>query len=240
MGELTFNLLRLGYLLLLWLFVFSAVAVLRRDLSVRGRSTAAPASDELATDSAAWVTPGQPSAEPPVTGLTAPNQSVATAMPVPGAPIPGTSIPVGPSILVGNPSYPAPASSPPIPVSGTGYPNNPPAAPIAVPGKSDSMVVGASVPKYLAITEGALAGSMVPLSGQPITIGRAVSNTLVLDDDYASSHHARIYPTDTGWVVEDLNSTNGTFIADQQLVGAAQLPLDVPITIGHTVCKLVV
>jgi pSer/pThr/pTyr-binding forkhead associated (FHA) protein len=81
---------------------------------------------------------------------------------------------------------------------------------------------------------------MLPLSGQPITIGRAAGNTLVFEDDYASSHHARLFQAAEGWVIEDLNSTNGTFIEGAPLTGAALLPVGVPVTIGHSTFKLVV
>ena len=61
----------------------------------------------------------------------------------------------------------------------------------------------------LIITEGPLAGSMVPLTPTSITIGRDQNCTLVLNDSYASSHHARVFPKDGAWWLEDLNSTNG-------------------------------
>ena len=50
----------------------------------------------------------------------------------------------------------------------------------------------------------------------PVTLGRADESTLVLTDDYASSHHARLAPGDGAWVVEDLGSTNGTYLGRHQ------------------------
>ncbi|GAA3300448.1 hypothetical protein GCM10020295_41240 [Streptomyces cinereospinus] len=63
------------------------------------------------------------------------------------------------------------------------------------------------------VTEGTLTGTTVALQSQTITLGRAHDSTIVLDDDYASSRHARIYPDRDGqWIVEDLGSTNGTYL----------------------------
>ena len=53
-----------------------------------------------------------------------------------------------------------------------------------------------------------------------MTIGRSADSTLVIDDDYASNHHARIYPHEQNWVVEDLGSTNGTYLRRTRVDGA--------------------
>jgi pSer/pThr/pTyr-binding forkhead associated (FHA) protein len=95
------------------------------------------------------------------------------------------------------------------------------------------------IPNRLVVSSGPLAGSELPLLNQPITIGRGANNTLVLEDDYASSKHACIYPTDDGWVVEDLNSTNGTFLDGAPLVGSAPMPLGARVTIGNSILELV-
>ncbi len=70
---------------------------------------------------------------------------------------------------------------------------------------------GRSVPQQLLVTAGALAGTSLGLADQQITIGRANDATLVLNDDYASTRHARLFPQDGQWIVEDLGSTNGTY-----------------------------
>ena len=90
----------------------------------------------------------------------------------------------------------------------------------------------------LIITEGPLAGSMVPLTPTSITIGRDQNCTLVLNDSYASSHHARVFPTDGAWWLEDLNSTNGTTLAGRAVHGAVELPVGVPVRIGQTTLEL--
>jgi hypothetical protein len=159
MNELTFTLLRLGYLVLLWVFVLSAVAVLRRDLALRtprGRRKDKPSGDV-----------GGSSAQPA------------------GPPAPSRS---GPSRLV--------------------------------------------------VVAGPLTGTTLPLTTSSILIGRAPSCTLVLDDDFSSSRHARIFPQGDQWYVEDLGSTNGTYIGDQKLTSPVHLPAGVSVQIGRSVVEL--
>ncbi|EDY46866.1 FHA domain-containing protein FhaB/FipA [Streptomyces sp. SPB074] len=94
-------------------------------------------------------------------------------------------------------------------------------------------------PTKLIISEGSLTGTTVALHGQTITLGRAHDSTIVLDDDYASSRHARIYPDRDGqWIVEDLGSTNGTYLDRNRLTTPVPVPLGAPIRIGKTVIEL--
>lgn len=96
-----------------------------------------------------------------------------------------------------------------------------------------------TTPSKLVITEGSLTGTTMNLTEQQITIGRAHDSTIVLDDDYASSRHARIYPAPDGtWIVEDLGSTNGTYLDRTRLTGPTPVPLGAPIRIGKTVIEL--
>src|ERR1700744_4421345 len=90
----------------------------------------------------------------------------------------------------------------------------------------------------LVVTGGALKGTTIDLSEQQITLGRANDATLVLNDDYASSRHARIFPQDGQWIVEDLGSTNGTYLDRQKVTRPTPVPLGVPIRIGKTVLEL--
>ncbi|MFF5014268.1 FHA domain-containing protein [Streptomyces sp. NPDC001165] len=98
---------------------------------------------------------------------------------------------------------------------------------------------GRNAPTKLVVTEGTLTGTTVALQGQTISLGRAHDSTIVLDDDYASSRHARIYPDRDGqWIVEDLGSTNGTYLDRSRLTTPTPIPLGAPIRIGKTVIEL--
>jgi pSer/pThr/pTyr-binding forkhead associated (FHA) protein len=97
---------------------------------------------------------------------------------------------------------------------------------------------GRGSPRVLVVTAGALNGTSVDLSQHQITLGRANDATLVLNDDYASSRHARIFPQDGQWIVEDLGSTNGTYLDRQKVTRPTPVPLGVPIRIGKTVLEL--
>ena len=92
----------------------------------------------------------------------------------------------------------------------------------------------------LVIIDGPLAGSSVPLAEADITLGRAASNTVVLDDEFVSSHHARVYrDTRSGqWAIEDLNSTNGTVVNQQRINRPTILPARIPVRIGATTFEL--
>ena len=97
---------------------------------------------------------------------------------------------------------------------------------------------GRGTPRFLVVTEGALTGMSIDLTDQQITLGRANDATLVLNDDYASTHHARIFPQDGQWIVEDLGSTNGTYLDRQKVIRPTPVPVGVPIRIGKTVLEL--
>jgi pSer/pThr/pTyr-binding forkhead associated (FHA) protein len=97
---------------------------------------------------------------------------------------------------------------------------------------------GRGDPHRLLVTGGALAGTSLALTEQQITIGRSNDATLVLNDDYASSRHARLFPQDGQWIVEDLGSTNGTYLDRQKVTQPTPVPTGVPIRIGKTVLEL--
>ena len=92
--------------------------------------------------------------------------------------------------------------------------------------------------RELVVTEGPLAGTTLELAGAPILLGRAQEATLVLDDDYASGRHARLFPQGTRWFIEDLGSTNGTFLGGVALTRALPVELGVSVRIGKTVIEL--
>lgn len=91
---------------------------------------------------------------------------------------------------------------------------------------------------HLLVTEGGLAGTRITLAEQPIMIGRANDSTLVLTDDYASTRHARLVSRDGDWYVEDLGSTNGTYLDRTKVTAPTLIPPGVPIRIGKTVLEL--
>jgi pSer/pThr/pTyr-binding forkhead associated (FHA) protein len=103
-----------------------------------------------------------------------------------------------------------------------------PKAPRASKGKGTSLVV----------IEGPLVGTVIPLTDTQITIGRAPDSTLVIDDDYASSRHARIYPAEGTWIVEDLGSTNGTWIDRTRITSPTVLPIGAPLRVGRTTLQV--
>jgi hypothetical protein len=158
MSELTITVLRFGFLLLLWVLIFSIVSAMRRDLMIgRKAATGTPTARQVRKD-------------------------------------------------------PSLAAPPPQPVR--------------------------QQAKQLVVVEGPLKGTTLPLSASPILLGRAQEATLVLEDDYASGRHARLFPQGSRWFIEDLGSTNGTYLADQQLTRAVPVELGVPVRIGKTVIEL--
>ena len=166
MSELTITLLRLGYLVLLWVFVLAAISVLRRDLN-------------------------------------------------------GTRIVSRRTRRAGGRGERAPVPAPPV---GT-------VAPAPIP-KRDT------VPRRLVVTAGPLRGTTVPLGTSAVLIGRAPSCTLVLDDDYSSSRHARIYPENGQWYVEDLGSTNGTFVGRQKIAEPTPVAIGSQVKVGQSTLEL--
>lgn len=95
-----------------------------------------------------------------------------------------------------------------------------------------------NTPGQLIVTEGALAGTRIQLGSQAVLIGRADDSTLVLTDDYASTRHARLSPRGSEWYVEDLGSTNGTYLDRAKVTTAVRVPMGTPVRIGKTVIEL--
>ncbi len=157
-SELTITALRFGFLLLLWILIFSIVSALRRDLAVGRKTRTGAASARQVRKHPEMAEPAAPPARRPL--------------------------------------------------------------------------------RDLVIAEGPLQGTTVELASSPILLGRAQECTLVLDDDYASGRHARLFPQGSRWFIEDLGSTNGTYLADSQLTRALPVEPGVPIRIGKTVIEL--
>ncbi|GAA1164240.1 FHA domain-containing protein FhaB/FipA [Nesterenkonia sandarakina] len=93
-------------------------------------------------------------------------------------------------------------------------------------------------PRRLLVSEGPLAGTELPLGSASIMMGRAQECTLVLEDDYASGKHARLFPQGSRWFLEDLGSTNGTWLGEEQLTRASTVEPGDRIRIGKTVLEL--
>jgi hypothetical protein len=129
--------------------------------------------------------------------------------------------------LSGSKAVRAPAASPAVAAA-----PRVPAAPSGAGRRSRSAA------RRLVVTEGALAGTTIRLGEDPVTLGRADDSTLVLTDDYASSRHARLVPGDGTWMVEDLGSTNGTYLGSAKVVRPTPVPVGQPIRIGKTVLEL--
>ena len=96
-----------------------------------------------------------------------------------------------------------------------------------------------SEPRNLLLTGGPLVGTIIPLGSTQIVIGRSPSSTLVLEDEYASSQHARLPPADGRWWIEDLGSRNGTFVDDERLTSPRELNVGDIVRIGQTTLELV-
>ena len=180
MSELTLLVLRLGFLLLLWFFVFVIVYALRSDLF------------------------GQR----------------ARRMPAASAPV-AASFPTAPTVGAGR----AKAAAPTEPVSQQGARPAPPHA-------------DATTPRRLVITSGPREGLEIDLPSEQLTIGRSSESGLVIRDDYTSTHHARLMLWNDQWVIQDLDSTNGTFLAGSRVMLPTPVPPGTPVTIGTTSFEL--
>ncbi|WP_104133011.1 FHA domain-containing protein [Cryobacterium sp. M91] len=183
MSELTLLVLRIGFLLLLWMFIFGIVYALRSDLfGQRVR--------RLKTDAAA---PTSAAAFP----------AAAAAAPV---------------------AAPAPTPAP---------------APIArASPAADGALATAQNTTRLVITSGPKSGTEFPLSTETITIGRSADSSLVIRDDYTSTHHARLMLWNDEWMLQDLDSTNGTFLAGTRVTVPTKIPLNATVKIGATSFEL--
>ncbi|MBR4413894.1 MAG: FHA domain-containing protein [Aeriscardovia sp.] len=97
-----------------------------------------------------------------------------------------------------------------------------------------------SKPTLLVLIDGPRAGATFPLSTQPITLGRSTTNTVVLNDEYVSSHHARLYldPRTKVWMLEDTGSTNGTYVNESRILDVIALEARIPVRIGATTFEL--
>ncbi len=120
-------------------------------------------------------------------------------------------------------AYPTPAAS--------AAPPAPRAAPRTAPASSLEA-------KRLVIVAGAKEGLEIDLPAEQLTIGRSNESGLVIRDDYTSTHHARLLLWNDGWVIQDLDSTNGTFLGGNRVIVPTHVPLNTPVKIGTTSFEL--
>ena len=158
MSELTLTLIKLGFLAVLWLFVLSAVSVIRSDIF-------------------------------------------------------GTKAPAAPRPAKNKQKAPAKA-------------------------KSKSRKAPRGVPTRLQVVSGPNAGQSVPLGDKPILLGRGTDAAIRLDDDYVSTRHARFATNGEQWFVEDLGSTNGTYLGSQRITSPVPIGIGIAVRLGKTIVEL--
>ena len=93
-------------------------------------------------------------------------------------------------------------------------------------------------PTHVLVTEGANSGERADLDRAPILIGRGTDAAIRLDDDYVSTRHARIAASGDQWFVEDLGSTNGTYIGSVRITQPTTITLGTQVRIGKTILEL--
>ncbi|MHA7984716.1 FHA domain-containing protein FhaB/FipA [Rathayibacter sp. CAU 1779] len=219
-STLTLLVLRIGFLLLLWLFVFAIVYALRSDLfgqrvrKLQSDATPGPFANVPSAPPGSASAMGASAATGAATGAAA---GAAGDHPLAGLARPTT----GP---IDRQSGPA-----------TGYRPRPGEPTGAFPNRPMATVLTAN---KLVITSGPRRGTEVELGNEPITIGRSGESGLVIRDDYTSTHHARLMLWNNEWMIQDLDSTNGTFLDGQRVTVPTQVPLDAPIKIGTTTFEL--
>jgi hypothetical protein len=162
MSELALFIVRTGFLVVLWIFVFSIISVIRSDLF---------------------------------------GQKVVSK--------------------VAEANIPAVFSAPPTAgASGDGQPK---------PGATASKLV---------VVSGEKTGTEIALAGRQLTIGRAGDSDLIVDDEYASTHHAKLVFINGDWLLQDLDSTNGTYL-DGVKVSTPQVVLpNTQVRVGETIFEL--
>ena len=105
------------------------------------------------------------------------------------------------------------------------------------PSKAGGMATRDAVSRIV-ITSGPKAGLEVPLGDDTVTIGRSSESGLVIRDDYTSSHHARLVQRGEQWMIQDLDSTNGTWHDGTRVSAPVPIKIGAPIKVGATTFEL--
>ncbi|MEO0027326.1 MAG: hypothetical protein RL716_657 [Actinomycetota bacterium] len=115
-----------------------------------------------------------------------------------------------------------------------------PVVPSAPSSSSTPLVMDAngSNATTLVIIEGERTGQKIALDRRELTIGRADNSDLVVDDEYASTNHAKLVLINNDWLIQDLNSTNGTYLDGGRVGTPAVVKLNTPVRVGKTVFEL--
>ncbi len=93
-------------------------------------------------------------------------------------------------------------------------------------------------PTQVVVTAGTSEGATAALEDAPILIGRGSDAAIRLEDDYVSTRHARIAASGDQWFVEDLGSTNGTYIGTVRITQPTTITLGTQVRIGKTILEL--
>lgn len=112
------------------------------------------------------------------------------------------------------------------------------AVPAPKPPKQKSPPKRRGSPTHVAVIQGQNTGVTASLAQAPILIGRGNDAAIRLDDDYVSTRHARIVSSGDQWYVEDLGSTNGTYLGTQRITQPVPVGLGAQIRIGKTILEL--
>ncbi len=124
-------------------------------------------------------------------------------------------------------------------IFGTKAPSTPrPAKQKATPAKTKPRRAPRGNPTRLQVVDGPNAGQSVPLSDGPILLGRGTDAAIRLDDDYVSTRHARFATNGEQWFVEDLGSTNGTYLGSQRITTPIPIGLGIQVRLGKTIVEL--
>lgn len=94
------------------------------------------------------------------------------------------------------------------------------------------------LPQSLVVLQGPTSGHTYQLGAAPVLMGRSPESTVPLEDDYASGRHARLFPQGSRWFLEDLGSTNGTYVNEQRLTRAVPLEVGQRFRVGKSVMEL--